>query len=557
MDENEKKLLESLKNFDTSKLFMPNTYVDFEFKDFYPAYIISIEPGEKFNIYLPNKNSNIFPPKNMLRFFGENDHFENNKLKTSLINMDLYHSETTDVITFINEKLKSLNITLPDEINDSENELKKKNDPAFSLSGTDDKHIIKDDNGNTYDIKGYFTYQFLEGILNDCLFITRYKLQNNHSLNFTDKELLSLIIEVILYCANVVESNLKYYKSAYYNRKLLIVSQIHAILVSFDSLISNLSPFYKYISSTYVDLNNKLSKVINLVYQIVLSSKNSNSIPLESLIIFIKLITFQMSKGTIDKFNKEEVYLILKEHMKNLDKNELIFFKSDSSIKEICNGLINDLFNYHIDSYMNEIYFSYLFSCLKCDNLEKKINALNDINDIINKDYSKSHKINSDFKEFIDKNNILEMFFDDNTHEEIIKRSGDLFKYLAKFNCLNDNIIEKLIEKQKNNKVMKDILMEIVSELPLDKKNELFKRLSKGIQLGDNTTDNIEFISKLTLEIYVVQYVLIDVIRSRHLPFPVNWIFITASVIISAFILHTVCDFMYKSVDKLIKKEVK
>jgi hypothetical protein len=209
-----------------------------------------------------------------------------------------------------------------------------------------------------------------------------------------------------------------------------------------------------------------------------------------------------MSKGTIDKFNKDEIYLILKDHMKNLDKNELIFFKSDSSIKEICNGLINDLFNYNIDSYMNEIYFSYLFSCLKCDNLEKKINALNDINDIINHDYSKSNKINQDFKEFIDKNNILEMFFDDNTHEEIIKRSGDLFKYLAKFNCLKDNIIEKLIEKQKSNKLMKDILMEIVSELPLEKKNELFKRLSKGIQLGDNSSDNIEFISKLTISCF-------------------------------------------------------
>ena len=97
------------------------------------------------------------------------------------------------------------------------------------------------------DIKGYLTYQFLEGILNDCLFITRYKLLNNHLLNFTEKELLSLVVDIILYCANIVKSNLKYYKTAYYNRKLLIVSQIHAILVSFDSLISNLSPFYKYI----------------------------------------------------------------------------------------------------------------------------------------------------------------------------------------------------------------------------------------------------------------------------------------------------------------------
>ena len=56
--------------------------------------------------------------------------------------------------------------------------------------------------------------------------------------------------------------------------------------------------------------------------------------------------------------------------------------------------------------------------------------------------------MNTIFKEFIDKNNILDMFFDDNTHEEIVKRAGGLFKYLAKFNCLNDNIIEKKYKKR-------------------------------------------------------------------------------------------------------------
>ena len=95
MDENEKKLLESLKNFDLSKLFMPNTYVDFEFKDLFPSYITSIESGDKYSIYIPTKNSNLYAPKNMLRFYGENDHFENNKLKNSLINIDLYHTEPT------------------------------------------------------------------------------------------------------------------------------------------------------------------------------------------------------------------------------------------------------------------------------------------------------------------------------------------------------------------------------------------------------------------------------------------------------------------------------
>ena len=61
-------------------------------------------------------------------------------------------------------------------------------------------------------------------------------------------------MNIIIFCANVVKNNLKYYKTAYYNRKLLIVSQIHAILVSFDSLISNLTPFYKYIGNSNVDL---------------------------------------------------------------------------------------------------------------------------------------------------------------------------------------------------------------------------------------------------------------------------------------------------------------
>ena len=502
MDEKEKKLLEALKRFDTSKLFISKTYVDLELKDSYPSYIINVEAEGKYNIYLPSRESNFFAPKNMLRFYGENDHFENNKLRTVVINPDLINIEITDIIQLINRKLKKLGIILPDEAINLEKEPKDANKFSFSLNGNANKDVINDENGNSFDITGYFTYQFLEGILNDCLSIIKNSLKSNNSLNFCEKELLSIIIDIILYCANIVESNLKNYKIAYYNRKLLIVSQLHAILVGFDSLISNLTPFYKYISTTYIDLNKKLSQVINIIYQIVLSSKESNAIPLQSLIIFIKLITTQMTKGTIEKFNKEEVYLILKDHMKNLDKNELLFFKSDSSIKEICNSLINNLFNYNIDTYMNEIYYSYLFSCLKCDNLEKKINALNEINDMINNDYNKSNKINSDFKDFIDKNNILDIFFDDNTHEEIIKRSADLFKYLAKYNCLNNNIIEKLIEKQKNNNLMKNILMEIISELPIEKKEVLFKRLCQGIKLNDPLSDNIEYISKLTISCF-------------------------------------------------------
>ena len=55
------------------------------------------------------------------------------------------------------------------------------------------------------------------------------------------------------------------------------------------------------------------------------------------------------------------------------------------------------------------------------------------------------------------------------------------------------------------------------------------------------------FLSDITLEIYVVQYVIIALIRP-YLTFPLNWIAITASIILAAFILHVVCELFYKLV---------
>ncbi len=51
----------------------------------------------------------------------------------------------------------------------------------------------------------------------------------------------------------------------------------------------------------------------------------------------------------------------------------------------------------------------------------------------------------------------------------------------------------------------------------------------------------ILFISKMTLEIYVVQYVLIDLFREFKLVFPLNWIVIVLSILISAIIIHYTC----------------
>ena len=60
----------------------------------------------------------------------------------------------------------------------------------------------------------------------------------------------------------------------------------------------------------------------------------------------------------------------------------------------------------------------------------------------------------------------------------------------------------------------------------------------------------IQFLSDMTLEIYVVQYVLIDVVRSLKLFFPLNWLLLTAGILLVAFVLHKGCAWMYGAVDR-------
>lgn len=73
---------------------------------------------------------------------------------------------------------------------------------------------------------------------------------------------------------------------------------------------------------------------------------------------------------------------------------------------------------------------------------------------------------------------------------------------------------------------------------------------SKLEQLPNLIKQILTFIAKITLEIYLVQYVIIDFIRPLF-SFPINWFVLTASIIIAAFALHLFCDFLYKLFKKI------
>ena len=499
MDESEKEILENLKNFDTKKLIMKDTYVEFQPHDsLRQGYVEDIKGNYKYELFIQNMNKLDDIPINVLNYYCENDYSEEIKNRDNIINEELININPDRLISSINLKLKSFNIKL----NSKKNYAGKKgnnnnvNNGGVYKNQNYNKYKMPDKNGKMIDYTGYMVLQFFYGYIQDCFSIINMELNRRH-LDDSHCNLFIYILDIIKYMGEVVSINKKKYKTAYYNRKLLIVSQIHAILVSFDALIYNLSSKYDYNYTTFPELDFKLTEIANLVYDIIIDSEGLNAIPLPCLIIFLKLLINKGARERINsnKFNKKLLYQILNEHLKNLNENEIKYYKKNSDIKGLCFFLVSSLYGKKMITLASESYYSYLLSCLKCKNLEKKMNALNDISEIIN-EFPQGNTINLAFKNFIEKNKILEMFFEESIHDEIIKRSINLFKYFAKYDHLNDSIINKIIERQTNNELMKKILIEIIGELPKQKRNNLYKRLSEGIKLEN--INNIEYISKLT-----------------------------------------------------------
>lgn len=61
-------------------------------------------------------------------------------------------------------------------------------------------------------------------------------------------------------------------------------------------------------------------------------------------------------------------------------------------------------------------------------------------------------------------------------------------------------------------------------------------------------------LSKITLEIYVVQYVIIDAIRELNLFFPLNWVLLTGCIFLAAMLLHTICELIYGATEKMLSR---
>ena len=118
---------------------------------------------------------------------------------------------------------------------------------------------------------------------------------------------------------------------------------------------------------------------------------------------------------------------------------------------------------------------------------------MNSINEILLDD----EKFNEYFYQFfIIKNKILEIFFEESIHDEIIKRSNDIFKYLSVHDKLGENVIIKLISLEKKKELYKNILIDIVEKLPSYRKEKVFKSIIEKLDFKNNIED-IDYLLKI------------------------------------------------------------
>lgn len=85
----------------------------------------------------------------------------------------------------------------------------------------------------------------------------------------------------------------------------------------------------------------------------------------------------------------------------------------------------------------------------------------------------------------------------------------------------------------------------------------LFIGIDKFLEkIPDAIKKLVTFVANMTLEIYIVQYIIIAVLRP-YFGFPINWIVITASIACASIALHMLCKYIYKFFDFVVLRAKK
>ena len=480
--ESEKQLLEKIKNIQMNKLFNKGTYVDILTNNVWKQGIIKdIKPNNKYDIIYLFKESQFKKkpdtPIASISIIGENTSLSDNLIRTKCLNNDIFQLENKEALELLTESIQSLNIDLnSNEIIEAK---KEQNDEK-------EKNIYK----------AYNLSQFLCGTFVDFLAFIYYEIDSDKPNNKYLSKLISLSLDIVIFILEQIKKNTEKIRFFINNKKSLLFENIYAIFSSFQLIISNI----KFIFSDDFISNNtiyeKKIKIINECYQLILNNSKNYNIPIQILAELIIFITANnTTKKCIDKFQQPLVFQIYTKTIENFTQSDIKNLKKLSKIKEYSTDIIKGLFSENKENntkLINNCYYLAILIFLKSNFLEKKIMALNSINEII-----LDEKYNEQFYQyFIVENKILDIFFDESAHDEVIKRSNNLLKYLAMHDKLDDNVIQKLLKLKDDNEFFKNIIIDILTIFPSYRKEKLFKSIVDKFNFDAHEND-IEYLLKL------------------------------------------------------------
>ena len=487
MEIQEKNLLEQIKSLQLKNLFKIGTYVDIYVNNCWCQGIIKdIKPKDKYDVLYLFKD-NQFKRKtdtslSSLSILGESTNSKENIIRANCLENDILQSSTKELLDFFQQKIQEMNLDLTankiNEKEENENKDKKENE-----------NIV---------YKGYNLYRFLSGTFIDVLVFINNEVEPNRKNNKSLNNLILLSLDITIFILEQIKSNLSKIKFFISNQKALVFDYIYSIFGSFQIIFCNIQFMFKEDFFSTELISEKKIKIINECYQLILNNESNFNIPLSILVQLISFITLNDStKKSIVKFQQPKIYQIFLKTIENFSEADLKTLKKISKIKDYSKSIVKGLFNENKENnnrLINECYFTAILVCLKSNILEKKISALNSINDILSDEEDEFDDYFYQF--FIAKNKILEIFFEESIHDEIIKRSNDLFKYLAAHDKLENDLINKLLLYQEKKEFYKNILIDVFEKLPSYRKEQLFKNITEKFDFNENE-DEIEYLLKI------------------------------------------------------------